>query len=238
MQFMPGTARRFALANPHDGPAAIEAAARYVKQLVAQFGGRLDLVLAGYNAGEGAVDCYRIGRSLRTSTGKIINPRGIKTSGVPPYRETVSYVKRGLLVFTRVTSAGVFNPELITGVRPLQAPPMTIALSDQRVIDNELHDLGGVPVTMLFSGVKQIGVGQSFGNQVAVARNADGVRTAAAEVETVFFDVHSGARYLVSKGSIVKPIDSVESFESSSAGEVEVRRHVVAKSFYLGTGGN
>ncbi len=94
MQFMPGTARRFNLTNPHDGPAAIDAAARYVKELVGEFGGRLDLVLASYNAGEGAVDCYRTGRTIRTSAGKVINPRGIKTSGVPPYAETVSYVKR------------------------------------------------------------------------------------------------------------------------------------------------
>ncbi|MGH9960567.1 MAG: lytic transglycosylase domain-containing protein, partial [Pyrinomonadaceae bacterium] len=69
MQFMPGTARRFNLTNPHDGPAAIDAAARYVKELVGEFGGRLDLVLASYNAGEGAVDCYRTGRTIRTSAG-------------------------------------------------------------------------------------------------------------------------------------------------------------------------
>ena len=39
MQFMPGTARRFNLTNPHDGPAAIDAAARYVKEMVGEFGG-------------------------------------------------------------------------------------------------------------------------------------------------------------------------------------------------------
>ena len=234
MQFMPGTARRFNLTNPHDGPAAIDAAARYVKELVGEFGGRLDLVLASYNAGEGAVDCYRTGRTIRTSAGKVINPRGIKTSGVPPYAETVSYVKRGLLVFSRVTSAGVFNPELIAGTRALQSPPMAIAVSDQRIIDSELRELGGLPVTMLFSGVKQIGIGQGGGNQVAIARRAD----ANAEVETVFFDVHSGARYLVSKGEIVKPLDVVEASGASGiAGDGEVVHHVVAKSFYLGAGG-
>jgi hypothetical protein len=234
MQFMPGTARRFNLTNPHDGPAAIDAAARYVKELVGEFGGRLDLVLASYNAGEGAVDCYRTGRTIRTSAGKVINPRGIKTSGVPPYAETVSYVKRGLLVFSRVTSAGVFNPELIAGTRALQSPPMAIAVSDQRFIDSELRELGGLPVTMLFSGVKQIGIGQGGGNQVAIARRAD----ANAAVETVFFDVHSGARYLVSRGEIVKPLDGVEaSGASQNAGEDEVVHHVVAKSFYLGAGG-
>jgi hypothetical protein len=234
MQFMPGTARRFNLINPYDGPAAIDAAARYVKELVGEFGERLDLVLASYNAGEGAVDCYRTGRTIRTSAVKVINPRGIKTSGVPPYAETVAYVKRGLLVFSRVTSAGVFNPELIAGTRALQSPPMAIAVSDQRIIDSELRELGGLPATMLFSGLKQIGIGQGGGNQVAIARRAD----ANAAFETVFFDVHSGARYLVSKGEIVKPLDGVEaSGASQNVGEGEVVHHVVAKSFYLGASG-
>lgn len=238
MQFMPGTARRFNLTNPHDGPAAIDAAARYVKELVGEFGGRLDLVLASYNAGEGAVDCYRTGRTIRTSAGKVINARGIKTSGVPPYAETVSYVKRGLLVFSRVTSAGVFNPELIAGTRALQSPPMAIAVSDQRIIDSELRELGGLPATMLFSGLKQIGIGQGGGNQVAIARRADANGGDSAAFETVFFDVHSGARYLVSKGEIVRPLDGVEaSGASQNAGEGEVVHHVVAKSFYLGAGG-
>ncbi len=110
---------------------------------------------------------------------------------------------------------------------------MAIAVSDQRIIDSELRELGGLPVTMLFSGVKQIGIGQG-GNQVAIARRAD----ANAAVETVFFDVHSGARYLVSRGEIVKPLDGVEaSGASQNAGEDEVVHHVVAKSFYLGAGG-
>lgn len=243
MQFIPGTAKRFNLTNPHDGPAAIDAAARYVKEIVGQFGGRLDLVLASYNAGEGAVDCYRSGRTLRTSNGKVINPRGIKTSGIPPYAETISYVKRGLLVFSRVTSAGVFNPELIAGTRALQSPPMTIALSDQRIIDSELRELGGLPATMLFSGTKQIGIGQAGGNQVALGHGADAVGGGLGfdGFDTVFFDVHSGVRYLVSKGEIVKPLVEVVE-EESPAGSVsvssgEVAHRSVAKSFYLGAGG-
>lgn len=47
---------------------------RYLKQLMGQFNGRVDLVLASYNAGEGAV--VRFGHK------------------VPPYRETRDYVKR------------------------------------------------------------------------------------------------------------------------------------------------
>jgi soluble lytic murein transglycosylase-like protein len=45
-----------------------------LKQLMGQFNGRIDLVLASYNAGEGAV--MKFGRR------------------VPPYRETRAYVKR------------------------------------------------------------------------------------------------------------------------------------------------
>lgn len=231
MQFMPGTARRFNLTNPHDGSAAIDAAARYVKELADQFGGRLDLVLASYNAGESAVDCYRTGRTLRTSAGKVINPRGTKTSGVPPYAETVSYVKRGLLVFSRVTSAGVFNPELIAGTRPLQSPAIAISVSDQRMIDRELRELGGLPTTMLFSGTKEMVIGQSGSNQrVALANRADAKAGRDGGFETVFFDVHSGARYLVTKGEIIRPLGAVGSEENEMNGSVE-------KSFYVGGGG-
>lgn len=109
MQFMPGTARRFNLRNSHDSIASIDAAARYVKELTNQFGPRLDLVLAAYNAGESAVECYRSGRTLRTSNGKVINRRGIKTNGIPPYKETLAYVKRGQVVFARLTSTRVFR---------------------------------------------------------------------------------------------------------------------------------
>src|SRR6185503_19723659 len=49
MQFMPETAARYGLSNPHDPQAAIDAAARYLRDLLNQFGGRVDLALAAYN---------------------------------------------------------------------------------------------------------------------------------------------------------------------------------------------
>src|SRR5262245_51808105 len=64
MQFMPSTGKRYGLRNPHDPRDAIEAAARYVRDLMTRFDGNLDLVLAAYNAGEGAVEAYRYGRRL------------------------------------------------------------------------------------------------------------------------------------------------------------------------------
>lgn len=99
MQFMPATAARFNLVNPYRAEPAIRAAARYVRFLSNRFGGRIDSILAGYNAGEGAVDAFLWGKTVRSGK-KIINARGIKTvGGVPPYGETISYVARGLIVY-------------------------------------------------------------------------------------------------------------------------------------------
>jgi hypothetical protein len=74
MQLMPGTAARFGIRRPSDPAQNIAGGTRYLKQLMGQFNGRIDLVLASYNAGEGAV--MKFGRK------------------VPPYRETRDYVKR------------------------------------------------------------------------------------------------------------------------------------------------
>src|SRR5262249_9406967 len=77
MQFMPGTAKCYGLDDPFDPAQAIDAAARYLRDLQAIFGPRLDLMLAAYNAGEGAVEAFRTGRRMALSNGKVINPRGI-----------------------------------------------------------------------------------------------------------------------------------------------------------------
>jgi soluble lytic murein transglycosylase-like protein len=92
MQFMPDTAVRYGLNNPHDPKAAIGAGARYLRDLLNRFGGRVDLALAAYNSGEGAVESFLTGRPLLLRTGKIINPRGLVTGGIPPYPETRNYV--------------------------------------------------------------------------------------------------------------------------------------------------
>jgi len=92
MQFMPDTAARYGLTNPHDPKSAIDAGARYLRDLLQRFAGRVDLAVAAYNAGEGAVGSFLTGRPLLLPTGKIINPRGVVTGGLPPYRETRNYV--------------------------------------------------------------------------------------------------------------------------------------------------
>jgi soluble lytic murein transglycosylase-like protein len=97
MQFMPETAARYGLRNPFDAQAAIDAAARYLRDLLVRFNGRIDLAVAAYNAGEGAVESFRSGQPLVLRTGKVINPRGMVTGGIPPYPETQAYVRAIIL---------------------------------------------------------------------------------------------------------------------------------------------
>jgi soluble lytic murein transglycosylase-like protein len=96
MQFMPVTASRYGLQNPHDPRSAIDAAARYLRDLLRKFNGRTDLAIAAYNAGEGTVEAFLTGRSIRLADGKVINPGNIRTDGIPPYSETKQYVRSAL----------------------------------------------------------------------------------------------------------------------------------------------
>src|SRR5712692_9447552 len=106
MQFMPETAQRYGLRNPHDAKASIDAAARYLRDLLRKFGGRVDLALAAYNAGEGTVESFQSGRPLVLASGKIINRQRLITGGVPPYPETQQYVRSAIAILssTRLTN--------------------------------------------------------------------------------------------------------------------------------------
>ncbi len=118
MQFIPATALRFNLFNPYQPESAIRAAACYVRFLSNRFAGRVDSILAGYNAGEGAVDAFLTGRTVRSGK-KIINAGGIKTiGGVPPYRETIEYVTRGLVVYRLLRERQVFSGATASSVYP------------------------------------------------------------------------------------------------------------------------
>jgi len=225
MQFIPSTAKRFNLRNPYDALQSIDAAARYVSELTKRFNGRLDLVLAGYNSGETAVDCFLNGRTVRTRSGKVINPRGIKTGGVPPYSETRRYVRRGILVFARVTSAEVFSPELVAATRMLQSPAMVISMRERTVVDRELVDLGGTPATILFSN-------SAANNTLVQAANA---QPPGSSFDTVFFDVHSGERYLVKSGQIVRSLERISYDSGEMSSESAAGHREVSKSVYLGS---
>jgi len=73
MQIIPHTKRYLGLNDPYDPSQNIEAGAKYLRELLDLFDGNLKLALAAYNAGPMAVK---------------------KFSGVPPYSETQSYVRK------------------------------------------------------------------------------------------------------------------------------------------------
>jgi len=74
MQLMPGTGARYGVRRPFDPAQNISGGTRYLRELLNRFNNRVDLVLASYNAGEGAV--IKFGHK------------------VPPYKETRNYVKQ------------------------------------------------------------------------------------------------------------------------------------------------
>src|SRR5437667_10008281 len=108
MQFMDGTAVRYGLMDPYNPKESIAAAARYVRDLQVRFGARGDLILAAYNAGEGTVEAFRDGKRLVLSNRKTINPRNLRTGGVPPYLQTREYVALGKIVYQNIGRDGLF----------------------------------------------------------------------------------------------------------------------------------
>ena len=78
MQLMPATARQYAVTNPYDPAANIEAGIKHLKSLLARF--PQALALAAYNAGDAAVERF---------------------GGIPPYAETRNYVSRILQIIRR-----------------------------------------------------------------------------------------------------------------------------------------
>lgn len=73
MQLIPSTAQRFGVNDMFNPKQNIDAGVRYLKTLLERYNGNLELALAAYNAGEGAVD---------------------RAHGIPAFRETVNYVQR------------------------------------------------------------------------------------------------------------------------------------------------
>jgi soluble lytic murein transglycosylase-like protein len=79
MQLMPETAKRLNVEDPFDPADNVRGGVKELSRLVDRYSGNLQLALAAYNAGEGAVSKYR---------------------GVPPYAETRSYVSKILSLYT------------------------------------------------------------------------------------------------------------------------------------------
>lgn len=84
MQIRPVVARAYGVSDPFDPYANVDAGSRYLKSLLADYDGNLELTLAAYNAGPAAVARY---------------------GGVPPYRETQAYVRKVLSRYEKYNQA-------------------------------------------------------------------------------------------------------------------------------------
>ena len=89
MQIMPATGAALGVATPDlvIPESNVDAGARLIKKLYYKYSGNFQLVLAAYNAGEGAVQKYG--------------------NRIPPYTETQNYVKRVLAHYDRLVTDAV-----------------------------------------------------------------------------------------------------------------------------------
>ena len=78
MQLMPETASDLNILNPYDPDQNIRGGTMYLRQMLDHFAGKVELAIAAYNAGPGAVEKHR---------------------GIPPFAETRDYVKRVLALW-------------------------------------------------------------------------------------------------------------------------------------------
>lgn len=122
MQMIPSTARRFGVNNPYDPDESLHGGCRYFVWLLRRYNGRLDLALAGYNAGEGAVERH-----------------GYK---IPPYKETQGYVRaitNGYLVKLGINKSNQYGTKykaVKTKTRqPLQYSSVTSASVTKKKLD-------------------------------------------------------------------------------------------------------
>ncbi|MCP4285172.1 MAG: lytic transglycosylase domain-containing protein [Gammaproteobacteria bacterium] len=81
MQLMPATAKRYGVADRRDPSANLTGGTRYLKDLLLRFDSNLELTIAGYNAGENAVEKFG--------------------NRVPPFDETRSYVRKVLELYSQ-----------------------------------------------------------------------------------------------------------------------------------------
>lgn len=97
MQLMPDTARRLEVDDPFDPEQNVRGGIRELDRLIARYSGNLQLALAAYNAGEGAVERHR---------------------GIPPFQETRDYVARVLSLYTgsayRLSDDRMISPVRLT----------------------------------------------------------------------------------------------------------------------------
>ncbi len=115
MQLMPATAERFGVSDSFDPEENITGGVKYLRFLFEEFGkDNLDLVLAGYNAGEQTVKKYN--------------------NQIPPYAETKSYVKKVLALCNATAAATPYKRTSTSNIYRYVNPNGTVTFTNvQRV---------------------------------------------------------------------------------------------------------
>jgi soluble lytic murein transglycosylase-like protein len=101
MQLMPETATRFGVKNIFDPRENVLGGTRYLRWLLDRFNGDVRLALAGYNAGEGAVEFY-----------------GYR---IPPFLETQNYVRTIYARYSNIHLGSVPAPS-VEAIKPAEQP--------------------------------------------------------------------------------------------------------------------
>ncbi len=109
-QFIPGTWVLYGIGSPYDPIAAARAWSAYMRKMLAEFGGRYDLALAGYNSGENRPEYRQAFRENREINWSVL-PSRVQS-------ETQAYVK-GIL---RAAGKG----SGVTPVTPIPNAPPTV----------------------------------------------------------------------------------------------------------------
>lgn len=104
MQLMPATATRMGVRNLFDPRENILGGAKYLRWLLNRFNGDLRLALAGYNAGEGAVEAYG--------------------NRIPPFRETQNYVRTIYTRYSAIHTNGPIAPVVSVTAKSVETTPV------------------------------------------------------------------------------------------------------------------
>ncbi len=116
MQLMPETASELAVRDPYDADENLRGGTTYLRQMIDTFPASLEMALAAYNAGPGAVERHR---------------------GVPPFPDTIDYVRRVMSLFRGAAPSASAAER--TGRRP--APYVTRGSSGRLLVTTAVAGL-------------------------------------------------------------------------------------------------
>jgi hypothetical protein len=108
MQLMADTAMKYGVVNRYDADQNLEAGVRHLKYLYKKYNSNIPLTLAAYNAGETAVAKYK---------------------GVPPYKETRTFIKR-VMNYMGMTYSGFYNSKFSTKIYQYRTKDGKIIITD------------------------------------------------------------------------------------------------------------